>query len=1090
MIEANSTTKLQQQASNPENSVWVFASAGSGKTKILTDRVLRLLLLGVSPEKILCLTFTKAAASEMQERINHNLADWISCDEEKLQKKLFELSGKTPTNHEIKKAQSLFIKILDSEAKLKIQTIHSFCQTLMKIFPFEAKITPNFEVIEQAQEKLLLKQAQKEILEQAVSNPILQNLVTKINAKLHEESFSELVFELLKHKDKLKELKEYFFSIEGVIDEIYKNFSINKNDNEETIFKNFTRKIDQEKSWQFIAQLDKSKSSKNKELANGIRFFLQNQNLKNFSNYYYAFFTKEESPRKLFDKIAEDKDWCDFMSSNQALLTNFKDHLNSLKICKNTALLLQFVDQILEKYFQVKKQHSYLDYNDLIHESNKLLANPDFADWVKQKIDSTFDHVLIDESQDTNHLQWNIIKALTEDFFSGLSASNKERSIFIVGDEKQSIYSFQGAEPNISEEIFNYFYQKLDGKLQKIELNNSFRSLSSVLLAVDKVFENDERKNAISKISSFKKHQPIRQGKGIVEVWPKIKLTKEETKNQEWNFDFYHLKTASNQATEQELMAEIIAQKIKSWVRNKVLENRSEPVKYSDFMILLRNKTNGFNQALIKAFHKYHIPFSAPSKIKLTENLLTKDLLAAIKFTLLPEDDLNLATLLKSPILAISEEDLFEICLFKNQNETSVFSALAQIKKFEKIKKYLDQLITKSQELNIFEFFYFLIEKNNNRKKIIAYFGNEAVQILDEMLSLAFNFCQNFSSNPQKFLEFVEKLDFEILASASNNQSVLISTVHGSKGLQAPIVMLPDCSYNFNKMQSGKEKIHWIEFDKVKLPIWCIKKSEENLQIKNHKNFRIKELKEEYLRLLYVAMTRAADELYISAFGNDSDPDCWYEIIKNSLPEFLVETIEENKIEEIKKPKSENEDSQHQLASDSEDIYQNQLPILKNQTQINSSQIRGKLIHKILEIFGNNYEKPKDWLLKLAQNLVDKEEFLSAEEKHLTVSEVSNFLHSKLFQEIFCGKVKCETEIIGEIENKKLTIRIDLLVIKENEIIIIDYKSDETLPYNIPEQYKNQLELYQKIIKSTFPSKKISTAILWIKFLQLNFISN
>jgi ATP-dependent helicase/nuclease subunit A len=220
------TINLQQIASNPKNSAWVFASAGSGKTKILTDRVLRLLLDNVSPSKILCLTFTKVAATEMQSRINGELAKWILCDDAELQKKLTALSGNFPSEIELKRARVLFVKILDEESKIKVQTIHSFCQTLIKIFPFEAKVKPNFEVLESNREKLLLKTAQKEVLQKALVNEELRNLVKTTNAKLHEESFSGLVENLLNKKEQLNSLKEKFFGIENIIAEIFKNFGI------------------------------------------------------------------------------------------------------------------------------------------------------------------------------------------------------------------------------------------------------------------------------------------------------------------------------------------------------------------------------------------------------------------------------------------------------------------------------------------------------------------------------------------------------------------------------------------------------------------------------------------------------------------------------------------------------------------------------------------------------------------------------------------------------------------------------------------------------------------------------------------------
>jgi len=1096
------TINLQQIASNPKNSAWVFASAGSGKTKILTDRVLRLLLDNVSPSKILCLTFTKVAAAEMQSRINSELAKWILCDDAELQKKLTALSGDFPTENELKRARILFVKILDEDSKIKVQTIHSFCQTLIKIFPFEAKVKPNFEVLESNQEKLLLKTAQKEVLKKALVNEELKKLVQETNAKLHEESFSGLVANLLNKKEQLNSLKEKFFGIENIIAEIFKNFGVRNDDarnfQDQTqpllrhpelvsgsiIFQKFAAKINHQAHLKLALELENSGLITNNKLATAIRKFLNNLTLENFPDYKLAFFTQEGNPRKLSKNIAANLELTSIFSDCCQLINDFSDQLNSLKIANDSALLLRFVDHILENYSQLKKQNSVLDYNDLIVETNRLLANPDFSNWVKLKMDSSFDHILIDESQDTNHQQWNIIKALSEDFFTGLSSSTKSRSIFIVGDEKQSIYSFQGAEPNISAEIFAHFAEKLGNNLKKIELNNSFRSQAKILEAVDDVFSKEERKKAISKVAEFQAHKPIREGLGKVEIWPQIQKEKTEKKeiSFEWKIDF----SKDEEQEEGEILAEIIARKIHLRVDSKLAN-------YGDFMILLRNRTNGFDKALAKFFHQYQIPFTSVSKIKFSENILIQDLLSAAKFVLLPHDDLNLACLLKSPIFAISEEELFAICQFKNEHETTIFNSLAQLEKFKEIQNNLDELITKSQQLNCFEFFYFLLHQKNHQQNFLATFGHENLEILDKFLLSVFDFCQNFSPNLQKYLEFIEKLDFEISLSSDENDRVKITTIHSAKGLQAPIVMLPDCSYNFNQLLSAKEEISWIEFGEDKIPVWCRKKEDENLLLKKHRACKLLEAKEEYLRLLYVAMTRAENELYIGSFGKAKDPECWYEIVKNSvtgteileLEEFLkIAEIENSSVKKI--PKQVRDDDAVIFQMDSSLSLRHPELVLGSiaQNQIKPSQIKGRLVHKIFEVIGKNSTEDKNWLQEIAKKIIEKEEFLSGREKNKIQQDLAAFIVSQHFEKLFSGKVRCEVDIVGQ-KNLK---RIDLLVEKENEVLIVDYKSDETLPDVVPKQYLSQLNGYKKLVEGIYVGKEIKIAIFWTGFLQLNIL--
>lgn len=1127
----SNTIKLQQIASNPKNSAWVFASAGSGKTKVLVDRVLRLLLDGIKPDKILCLTFTKVAASEMQNRINSELANWVLLSDDALNEKLFQLTGNKAENKILKKARILFTQILDEESKIKIQTIHSFCQNLVKIFPFEAGIKPNFEVIEEAQEKLLLQKAQKEVLKKAEIQDALKNIVIKINAKLHEETFASLISDLLNKKEQLTILKENFFGIEGVIDEVFKNFSVTKNSSEEEIFVEFLSTAHVFPSHEGIngvlklaTALEESGLVNNNKIAAAIKDFLQNPTLKNFSTYHQAFFTKENEPRKINGKVLENPDLAIICEDQINLIIKFLDKLNSHKICNSTALLLKFVDQILEIYAHLKNQSSLLDYNDLIIETNRLLNNPNFSDWVKLKMDGLFDHILIDESQDTNHQQWNIIKSLTEDFFAGLGATNKDRTIFIVGDEKQSIYSFQGAEPNISQEIFSYFSEKLkdhSNKLLKIDLNSSFRSLETVLKVVDKTFEDEKQRSAITKISDFQGHRTIREGIGRFEIWPQIKTKKTEKTaiSYEWKVDF----SPQENYYEQEFLAEFIALKIKSLVESGyILEGLNRAVKYDDFMILLRNRKNGFDKNLTKFFHKYAIPSASPSKINFADNIIIQDLLAAAKFSLFPYNDLNLACLLKSPIFAVNEEELFEICLVKNNDQTSIYEALTHLPKFSKTFQKLSELIKNSQELNCFEFFNSLLNENNSRKKIISRFGQESLEILDKFLLKTFDFCQNFSNDLHKFLDFIEKLNPEFSLSNSKNNQVLITTVHSAKGLQAPIVLLPDCCFNFNQLPSSKEKISWMEFDDYKLPIWCAKKDEENQLLKNHRQEKNNDAKDEYSRILYVAMTRAENELYVGGFGNSSDEDSWYNLIKKSVigeawqEEFLDEKSQELagdkfEIENVlygvgEKSKKEilkqvqdgyviRRDDDNMESDNKEIEYKNFInnklitkATQSSQVQINQSQIRGKLIHKILELIGKNSKEDKEWLMNLSKKIVSNEAFLNKESQIEILEMINKFLSSEQFGNLFSGEIRCEVPIIGEINNQMVNARIDLLAITENSILVIDYKTDKMVPNMISSEYSQQLKIYEKLMKNLYPKHQIRSAILWLESLRLDML--
>ncbi len=895
VAELVNTVKLQQIASDPRHSAWVFASAGSGKTKVLTDRVLRLLLDDVRPHKILCLTFTKTAAAEMQERINARLAELVILTDTELAKNITELTGNFASTNLLKKARILFAQILDADSQIKVQTIHSFCQNLVKIFPFEIGVKPNFEVMDDNLEKLFLQKAKKEVFAESLNDKALRDVIMQINSKLNEENFIELVGKVLAQKERLIFLKNEFFTVENIVDEIFKVFAVERGENEENIFQKFVAKIPREEILQLAQDLESSKMKTDQKTAAALKFFIENLALKNFSAYRAIFFTKDGDFKKTSSIVTKEfAENADFIASQQKLIADFVEHLNSYKTAQGTALLLQFIDRILEKYQELKNKNSFLDYNDLIIKTDKMLRNHDSSDWIKFRMDGFFDHILIDESQDTNHRQWNIIKALTEDFFVGESAQNKNRTIFIIGDDKQSIYSFQGSEPNISNDIFSYYQQKLSGssfKLHKIDLLNSFRSLPKILQNVDAVFLNQ---NYLGKLD-YQAHKAIRQGDGAVEIWPHFKKEKTE---KEKSFDWPLILQNDDEFCEKEALANFIVDKIKFWIergrrlgakrpsaeQEQKLVARNRLINYGDIMILMRNRTNGFDKILQQKFQENAIPFVSSKKTNFADELIIQDLLAAAKFGLLPQDDLNLAALLKSPFFSFNEEELLRISLIKNDNKISLFEAIQLDKSSSEATKQLENIIIKSRQLNCFEFFSFLLT-HQMRQKFINELSFDALPILDQFVSQLFDFYQNISPNLQKFIDFAQKLNPKITIDSTKNNKITITTIHSAKGLQAPIVIVPDCCFNFNQMSSAKENFFWIDSkinDKIQqLPIWCARKNEENSLVKLYKLQKTKEAKEEYFRLLYVAMTRAEDELYLAGFGS-SAADSWYEIAREA----------------------------------------------------------------------------------------------------------------------------------------------------------------------------------------------------------------
>ncbi len=905
---------LQNQASDPENSAWVFASAGSGKTKILTDRVLKLLLSGVTANKILCLTFTKAGAGEMQERIDNELSNWVIINDDELKQKLYDLNI-TPTDTNFFKARTLFAEILDSENKISVQTIHSFCQNILNTFPLEAKVPLNFKLIEESQSKFLLQKAQMEIFKNAENDIELQKIISEIFYQTNEGNLTELIHDLLAKKDKIDDLKNIFGDLKTSMPYLKKIIGLeNELASSEEIIQQFYDQIDVNEINKFCADLAIS-GKNNQAIQVKINKFLNIQNKQNFDLFCSAFLTQKREKRKIsgsINKIAINQIYSQLCDKIIELINSYQEKLYSLDIYNNTHNLLVFVDNILNVYNQLKLNNSLLDYHDLIIKTVQLLENDEYKDWIKLKMDGNFDHILIDESQDTNIQQWQIIIALTEDFFSGLSKSTTMRSIFIVGDEKQSIYSFQGSQPDISSKIYNYFSQKLADKLKKIELNNSFRSSKEILDFVDRIFSQEKYGKAICKISNYSHHFPIRTSKGYIEIWENInqknidneyllklknkfkieeinnfkidESIENESNNDEESEDISQSQGLSNAF----ILAEIIAKKINHWISSKkIIASKNCAIEYSDIMILLRNRVNAFPAILAQALNRYNIPFSSTQNIKFSDNLIIEDLLSVARFACLKEDDFNLIHLLKSPFFNFNEEQIFEISMQRNQKKSNIFAEL----KNNKIYYSLLNIIDNSRQLTAYNFYYLLLNNQDHRQNFFNRFGFKSLEILDKFLLKIAEFNKASSLDLQLLLELIDKITPQIKLDSFVEDAVKITTIHSSKGLESPIIIIPDC--NINPFSKG-DNILWTSDNntasnqEIPFPIW-------NNSGNNYFHKFISKIAnqqqdlalEENLRLLYVALTRSKDEIYLASHGQKNVKNSWYNIFNDLLNDEL-----------------------------------------------------------------------------------------------------------------------------------------------------------------------------------------------------------
>lgn len=1044
-------SQQQRKASNPENCVWVEASAGTGKTKVLSDRVLRLLLQGVPPSKILCLTYTKAASVEMSNRISKRLSDWVSMDKAKLEVELKDLLGAELKEKDIIKARRLFATLLDAPINIRIQTLHSFCQEVLKRFPLEAKISPYFEVLDDQGTKEILDSIKKEIL----TSDDIADSITFLSHNLSESSFAQIIKDIINNRNQIAEILHNY--------------------------KDFAKELEQRLEVDFEPQLSLD-----------IEVLKQSYQKENYNDLKAIFFTQKNEVRaKLKDE-----------EKNIAYeFEKYEQKLTSLLLYKSTMAVVKISQKFIDAYTEHKRLNAQMDYEDLIFITKTLLEKSDVADWVLFKLDGGIDHILIDEAQDTSPYQWSIIKSISEEFF----ASKNQRTVFVVGDRKQSIYSFQGADPKKFEEMRKYFLAK-STNFTEINLEVSFRSTDAILQNVNNVFSQPLTQKGVVIDGQSMTHIPFRIGdSGKVELWDLI----EPIEGENPNIWLPPIERSIGDSTSSRL-AKQIAQKIKTLVsNNEILASKNRPIRYSDFLILVQRR-NAFVEEIVRECKNIGVEIAGVDKIKLLEQICIQDLISIAKFLLLPSDDLTLATILKSPLFGLDDDDLFRLC-YKRKN--TLWNSLRDNHSYKDIYDVLQNLLKMADFVRPYELYSYILNNLEGRKKIISRLGLEALDGLDEFINLTLSFEKEHIPSLQNFIAWIEKDDIEIKRQLEQGDldAVRIMTVHGSKGLQAPIVILPDTI----RVPLAKKEATILLDDIFYYPLNssfyeknCLKVYEKNKEA----------MIEEYQRLLYVALTRAEDRLCICGYvkKQKAKENCWYESIKNSIKELPL-TQEENAIvlstPQLAEPKSEKSQNKKNYKLENYDwIYQTAPKVdalekpyapskLESTEDDEEEKIispiafhngqnrfqRGLIIHKLLqflpEIKENKAKIISQFLAKNAPNFDDKK----------IIKEILELLDNPEIAPIFGKNSKAEVAIQGQVEDKIISGVIDRLVVLEDKVMIIDFKTNRpaaTKVVDVPKAYLRQLAAYKSLVSNIYPNKDIKTYLLWTDTQNLMLIDN
>ena len=1130
----NDVNTLQRRAANPENSIWVQANAGTGKTKVLIDRLARLLLSGADPSNILALTFTKAAAAEMVSRLYERLRDWTAMDTASLRNALAELEGLNPAEihaDKITKARTLLGEVLETQGGLRVETIHAFAQKLLMRFPLEAHLPTNPRLIEGVEEK--------QIWETAVDNALLSiaqsapDTLDAIFATSYPKSLAEAI------KDNRTQLEDVFSAAGDDIDAVVAQLQATLNPTNETAREILERTmlpplLPVDTIERLIVHLEETGPHTSQSAAGQFYNILKptmasDDPVKRWAAYKKLATRKLNPFKQAKDLLADYEPFRikgDVQGDEIIRLKSFASDVINRLIFEETSTIYKFAKEIFGHYAVEKAAIGALDNADLIDKTLALFTKISGAEWILYKLDSKIDHIMLDEAQDTSPRQWALLNCLLTELRANPSATGRPRTSFTVGDEKQSIYGFQGADP----ETFHAEEVDFDAETfvdrEVVNFGTSFRSTSEVLKFVDTVLdvrahayeEEMASNNAPPFMANKTRHTASRHlAAGCVELWPSLEADPNPEKDP--GLAWSPSAVVDYHATIESRLAARVADQIGAMLAAgaAVHEKGTEvlrPCEPKDFLILVE-KRKPLMAPLVYALKNRGIPVAGVDRLSLQDDIGAQDCLNLMRFVLQPADDLTLAEILRGPFVGLADDDAYLFPL-AHKRKGLLWDALleADAPCFAPAKAFL-QACRERAHLTPYDFLFWLLNQAGGWDKLLGRLGAPARDPINGLLEKALMFEADNVANLQGFLlsQEADTSDLKRVAAKDVNY-VRIMSVHGAKGLEAPIVMLPQPPSNKGKSGGTLKPFKG-------LPLWT-KKEDEDLSEASKAAVTDQGVgnKNERFRLFYVAMTRARDHLYIfegQRRSKDEPPkDSWVSFARGAMEKLGVSANEHGLLRYGVAPKNlgqQNVAQAGQGASErpawmvSGDIVASERandtgplsPSKKGDEarlirpfdpKDNAAAARGTLIHALFEYliplptdaraaFGHQYIR--------AQGDHASDVAINALETVLAILDTPSLGY--LFDPDTGAN---EVPIFGHIPIngavKPFNGRIDRLVETPESLIIVDYKSDAYPPEMVadaPLGYIRQLAVYRQLLQASRADKRIDAAILWTKTGQL-----
>ncbi len=1091
----------QAAASSPDANVWLSASAGTGKTYVLAARVLRLLLRpGVRPDAILCLTFTRAGAAEMAERVHTRLAWWARLDNKALKHELFAL-GERDDPEDVARARTLFASVLEARGGgLRVMTIHAFCQTLLGSFPLEAGLAPGFRAVEGREQAALASGVLGALAEGAEreGDARLIAALRALSRRLGEAGTQSFLLRAAKNVEALESLPE---GIEAVVRRAldipadYTPADIveaceEDNFDRETLFD----------LGQVLADWGKTGEKR----ANIISDWFHGEpatRAAELGKLHLVWNKADGDPRTGKGQVPTDpryeplaarmRDWCGALLSLQQKAALAEDIAHGLHAARRYA----------RAYADAKKAAGLVDFDDLIGKAVALLTEPGMGAWIAYKLDQATDHILVDEAQDTNARQWEIVKALAGEFWAGDGARGDAlRTLFTVGDYKQAIFGFQGTDPRYyadAGEDFGARAAAAGRELARLSLDRSFRSTPPVLDVVDALLD-ELGEDAFGK-QALDRHESAKGGAGSVTLLPPVRAPEGDDDDGEEGW----VPTATR------VLASKIAMQVKAWIaEGRMLESKGRPLMAGDVMILVRKRSD-LAALLVARLQKEGVPVAGVDRLRLAAPLAVKDCLAALRFAVQPDDDLTLASLLVSPICGWTQQQLYDVAHVKRSG--SLWEQLRALNREQSIA-IPRNLLAMADYVSPYVFLETMLSGDiAARKNLLRRLGNEAADPIDELLNAALQFEREGVATLQGFLDWFDRGEGDIVRDAGGQgDAVRVMTVHAAKGLQAPLVILADATGDPDS--ANDRDFEWV-LDQTVVPLFRPRGAERKLVDSLEAMAMHREAKalREHWRLLYVAMTRAEEQLVIAGSLSQRQKtvpeESWHSVVERAMMRMGAAQVEMPdwggaRVHEVagrSAAKAAKADDFTPVLARPDWLDRPAPPEARPPRPLSPSSLgadtvadpppsaamqaaaeRGRLMHALFErlpLLARDFRATAaDRWLERSAGVSDAASRADLTNAVLAVIDYADYAH------LFGATGLAEVPVAGVVEGVVISGTVDRLIVGANTVDIVDFKTGRRVPFGadaVPDAYKRQMAAYAAVLRGVFPDHEVRAALLY-----------